>query len=288
VFGADSTSSAQISAGPGQTGFHFYNHNQKIFEIGDSSTLGVVTWGIGSVGTKSHREIIATIADDLLAKVPSDVSDVAMRLSALVWKEYQAAFAPLIQKCKALATKGAHDPKIAVAAGIVRRTSDEQREFENLSLNLHLGYCLGGHLPPNRAAQAFEIVCDPLATAVSQKQLPPLSYKFWGAPRLVQRLIFGADDNLKQAILGSGKWSGTDAELTKMLDDQRLGHHILPIRDAIDFVHTCVYSTIKAMKFSNFFQICGGPIELGVVTADRRFRWVRHKAWDSAIEETGK
>jgi hypothetical protein len=60
---------------------------------------------------------------------------------------------------------------------------------------------------------------------------------------------------------------------------------VLPIRDAVDFVHACIYSTIKALKFSNFSQICGGPIEIATITTDRQFRWVRHKPWDAALTE---
>ena len=41
----------------------------------------------------------------------------------------------------------------------------------------------------------------------------------------------------------------------------------------------------KAMKFSDLPQICGGPIEIAVITSDRRFRWVKHKTWDAAIME---
>lgn len=59
----------------------------------------------------------------------------------------------------------------------------------------------------------------------------------------------------------------------------------LPMRDAIDYVHSAIYCTIKAMKFSMGPQVCGGPIEIGVITSDRRFRWVRHKPWDAAIED---
>jgi hypothetical protein len=284
VLGADSTSSAQISPGPGLTGFHFYNHNQKLFEIGENSTLGVITWGAGSLGPKSHREIFALVADEIKPKTA--VGDVARRLSEMAWPEYQSAYGPAIQRCKDLAALGPHDPAIPVAAGTTRRTENEQREFDALTLNLHLGFCVGGYCLPSRSTTAFEIIFDPHAGAApAPKQLPPLSYKFWGVPKLVQRLIFGADEDLKKAILASGKWNGTEPELVSLLEKQRLGHHLLPIRDAVDFVHTCIYSTIKAMKFSSFFQICGGPIELAVITSDRRFRWVRHKAWDSAIDE---
>jgi hypothetical protein len=102
---------------------------------------------------------------------------------------------------------------------------------------------------------------------------------------MIQRLIIGADPNLRSAILASGNWSGTEAELDGLMVQQRLSHAILPIRDAIDFVYTCIYSTIKALKFSSLQQICGGPIEIAIITTDRPFRWVRHKAFDAAISE---
>jgi len=60
----------------------------------------------------------------------------------------------------------------------------------------------------------------------------------------------------------------------------------VPIREAIDFTQACLLTTIKAMKFSNLPQVCGGPIELAVITTDRAFRWVRHKSWESAIRES--
>jgi 20S proteasome alpha/beta subunit len=102
---------------------------------------------------------------------------------------------------------------------------------------------------------------------------------------MIARLIHGFDFGLRQSILNSGKWTGTQQELDEILFQQFLAHPTLPVREAIDFVHSCIYSTIKALKFSNFSQICGGPIEIGVITTDRKFRWVRHKRWDAAIAE---
>jgi len=116
-------------------------------------------------------------------------------------------------------------------------------------------------------------------------QLPQEGFSFVGAPNIIKRLIWGADEKLQDAIKNSGKWTGSDTELANLFNQFFLNHPQLPIRDAIDFVHTCIYSTIKTMKFSNLFQTCGGPIEIAVITSDRRFRWVRHKEWDSAITE---
>ncbi len=88
------------------------------------------------------------------------------------------------------------------------------------------------------------------------------------------------------AILASGKWVGTPADLDGIIGRHKLVHPAtVPIREAIDFTHACLLTTIKAMKFSNLPRLCGGPIELAVITTDRAFRWVRHKEWDSAIRE---
>jgi len=43
----------------------------------------------------------------------------------------------------------------------------------------------------------------------------------------------------------------------------------------------------KAMKFSHMAPVCGGPVEIAVITTDRKFRWVRHKKFDAAIGEGG-
>ena len=100
----------------------------------------------------------------------------------------------------------------------------------------------------------------------------------------VQSLIYGVDDDGVAALMSTGKWSGTQQELVQALSARpMLPRAHLPIRDAIDYVHAGIYCTIKAMKFSNLPQVCGGPIELAVITADRKFRWVRHKSWDAAI-----
>ena len=63
------------------------------------------------------------------------------------------------------------------------------------------------------------------------------------------------------------------------------GFKDLPIREAIDFVHTYLRLTVKACKFQFGVPDCGGPIEVAFISNDRRFRWVCHKAFDSAVRE---
>jgi hypothetical protein len=74
------------------------------------------------------------------------------------------------------------------------------------------------------------------------------------------------------------------AELAQVLLSQSLGQpYDLPLREAIDWVHASIYTTIKAMKFSHWKPYCGGPIEVAAISTDRRFRWVRHKNFGAAL-----
>lgn len=285
VFGADSTSSMFMPGGPGTGGFHYFNHNQKLFQIGENSTLGVVTWGLGSLGLVSHRTLLATLDDDLRRKPAKDVASVVTRWGSIFWTAYAAQLAVAAPDWQILKGKSPFVPG-AVTQPTTARTQAEEVRFQALSRELVVGFCIGGYLLPDRACTAFTIVFEPNLTAAPAPQVMQMQQCYWfGVPNLILRLLNGYDNNIVPAVMSSGKWSGTEAELRAILDLNGLAHPILPIRDAIDFVYTSIYSTIKAMKFSTMSQVCGGPIELAVVTSDRNFRWVRHKSWDSAIGE---
>ena len=280
VLGADSTTSTNL-----QAGFHYYNHAQKLFQLGEDSTLGILIWGLGGLGTESHRTHIAYLADDLRANPPADVLGVANRWIDRFWAAYTSSpeIAPLLVQCQSLANKQPHDPNAAPDPDM--RTKDEENTFELLRRALVAGFCVAGYVPPDRTPHAYEIVFDPLLQRPAPVSLVGQLYRGWGAPNMIDRLITGADAAVKNEILTSGMWNGTAADLEVIVAKHALRHPILPIRDAIDFVYSCIHSTIKGLKFSQLSQICGGPVEIAVITTDRKFRWVRHKSWDAAVAE---
>ena len=55
MLGADSTSTYPSLSGP-----HYYNHAQKLFEIGEDSTVGIVTWGLGGKWSVCRRNRAAS------------------------------------------------------------------------------------------------------------------------------------------------------------------------------------------------------------------------------------
>lgn len=278
VLGADSTASAVTADGP-----HYFNNNQKLFELGEDATLGVVTWGLGSLPTKSYRGMFATLADDLVKTPAKAVADVVARWIDMFWAEYSVH--PLVTAFQALDKRPAFD-KDTLKPAPNARSEDEEATYQQLVLNLRVGFCIGGYIMPDRSPSAYWVGFDPKqAVKPTPSQIQMFGTMFFGAPNLFNRLMNGHDMGLNAALMASGKWQGTAADLQTELNKFAYGHAMLPIRDAIDYVHACIYSTIKGLKFSSLSQICGGPIEIGVVTTDRRFRWVRHKTWDSAIAE---
>jgi hypothetical protein len=285
VLGADSTTTVNIPGNP-----HYFINAQKLFEIGENSTLGAVTWGLGSIGT-SHRALLAKLADELARNEPNSVEEAARRWAELFWNEYSTVstaspLAPSFAELRQLVGKAPHDPN--TAPSVEMRTAEEEARFGVLRIGLTVGFCIGGHIIRDRQPAAYEVLFDPISLALpTPLQLPMNNPRFWGAPNMILRLLRGCDEGLRQSILRSGKWNGTEQDLNGLISQHTLGHAILPIRDAIDFTHACIASTIKALKFSNLSQICGGSIEIAVITADRRFRWVRHKAWDAAIADGG-
>ena len=279
VLGADSTASASFDDGL----FHYFNHNQKLLQIGEDSTLALLTWGLGGLPSTSYRTLVAVLADDFKKKRPASVQQAAERWSALIWKHYSAEFAAELARIQDLQGK---PPFAATGAPPIpdARTEKEETELKSLIGNLYVGFCIAGYCTPDRSPKAFEVSLMPTVLAVPVPTRLGMN-AFWGAPNLILRLMNGYDGDLKVGLLGSGKWTGTEAELDAVLAQNALRMPTLPIRDAVDFVYSCIHSTIKALKFSSLNQICGGPIELAVITTDRPFRWVRHKSWDAAITE---
>ncbi len=277
VFGADSTTTYALNEGN-----HYFNHAQKLFEIGESSSLGIVTWGLGGLIDQSYRTLIASLDDRLKAAPPATVQAAANEWIELFWHAYQSSssIGPAIQRVGELHLKAPFDPQSAATGS---RTENEEREYNNLRHVLVAGFCIGGYVLPDRTPMAFEILFDPLGPKPTA--LPVNGQKFWGAPNMINRLLFGCDDQLIESIRNSSMWTGTTEDLLSIIRKHSITHPVLPIRDAIDFTHACIMSTIKAIKFSEFSQICGGPVEIALITTDRKFRWVRHKPWDTAITE---
>ena len=257
VFGADSSTTISVHTPDGGGGVvQLLSHAQKVFQVGENSRFGVCTWGAGSVGDVSHRTIIARLADEIKENIT--VKDAAEALGGMV--------APLVK-----------------GAGV---------DF--------VGYYLGGWNPKTHEPACFKIEVTPDGGKIDP--LPLGLCSFSGMPFFFTRVFRGFDPRLRDTLLEEIKRSfpreiiptNFDVLFQQAFENATApllaaGYKDLPIREAIDFVYSYLHITVKAMKFSFGAPVTGGPIEIGFVSADRRFRWVRHKSFSSAmLEEEGE
>ena len=270
MLGSDSTTTYFVGTGNPR---HF-NCARKVFEVGENSTLGIVTWGIASFPTTSYRTLLAQFADELVGHPVKSVQEVADRWGQKVWPLYCQAFDAPRRRCAEL-------------SALTTRNPAEEAELTGLRQTGVLGFIVGGYVYDDRTPRAFEIRFDfsglsrglPIKIGVGQ----PV---FRGVPNFMDRLLKGMDDRLYESIIFSGKWMGSRLELTQLVHASTIAlPPIMPVREALDWVYSSIYTTIKALKFSHLPRWCGGPVELAVITSDRRFRWVRHKVMDAAVGE---
>lgn len=269
VLGADSTSTVVLED---ETVRH-YNHQQKIFEVGKNSSIGIVTWGLGSAHNSSYRTMLADFAETVTA---THISEIAHAWASRFWEQYSKD--PVVTKLATAAKNAAEDPLSSVET--------RKRALGKLQ-ELKVGFCIGGCLPPDRAPGAYVLEFEPLSAAPPKATaLGVGNPHFWGANRFILSAI-GRDVKLIEGVLTSGKWAGTLDDLVGIMSRTSIsldaGH--LPIREAADLLHAAILMTIKVIRFARLPPTCGGPIEIATVTTDRPFRWVRHKDLDSAIVE---
>lgn len=277
VFGADSTTTITMSIPGGPTVSRYYDYAQKIFEVGEASTLGVVTWAMGGLPERSHRFLIAQFADRIRTGAPlPNMETVAREWAEFYWDAYSRAFPAEIARAQTL------------RSGNPAPGSAEETELFGLLQGLTIGFCFGGNLYHDRTPRAFEIIFSPdLPGAPTPQSLQVGLIRYWGCPNLMERLVYGIDQRVFDAILRSPHWGGNQQDLISLIQPAMLRTiTLLPIREAIDWVHASVYATIKMMRYSQLDPLCGGPVEVAVITADRPFRWVRHKTLDAAIPTT--
>lgn len=210
------------------------------------------------------------------------MDEMAKALAADLWTRFTTAYPNELKRFQELQAKV--QGKTA--------TPDEESDFYGLLNAGSGGYCLAGRVASHGRCQAFEILWGLSLSTPQVTELAQEAPVFWGVPQIMERLVFGFDSPIIAEIIQSGKWTGSREELIDLvLRNQLMSPRLLPIREAIDWVHTVIHTTIRGTKFANWPHWCGGPVELAVITTDRPFRWVRHKSLDAAIitaEEAGQ
>ena len=85
----------------------------------------------------------------------------------------------------------------------------------------------------------------------------------------------------------SATWSGDTEPLDKLLctkPEFQFAYNTFSLRDSVDFAEFIVDTTIKCERFREGPKVCGGPIDILVITKSDAF-WYRHKLFPVAESE---
>lgn len=257
VFGADSatTITARINI-PGQPSqdrvSQILYHAQKVYEIGESGRLGLCTWGAGKIHEISHRTIAARVADIVNSK------------------------------------KTTVSQAVDIFVNEVKKAYGTTKDFP-------VGYFFGGWSPESHLPSCFRLVFDENGT-LTQDELSVGEVRFSGSSEFFTRVFWGFDPSLPKELFDElvrripdlpDNFQDAFNESYSVVAGKLVvkGYQDLPIREAIDYVHSYLHITIKVSKYRFGPQPVGGPIEVGFISTDRNFRWACHKKHTSAISE---
>jgi len=246
VLGADSSTMVSVQNPEGRSVIQLLNHSQKVFEVGENSRVGACIWGLGSLGQISHRTILARLGDRI-------EENTTIEQAANILKEIVE---PIITGNTVIAP---------------------------------VGYFIGGWDPDTREPKCYHVVSG----QTGGMTITPLGLgqaMFSGNPSIFQRVFRGFDASLLETLKSKFSDIVDPDEFEKRFNEsvthlQARGLADLAIREAIDFLYSYIHITIKSEKFKFGPPTCGGLIEVGFISTDRKFRWARHKPFHSAIME---
>src|ERR1700737_211285 len=144
---------------------HYFKYAQKLFEVSEkpeTESLAIVTWGLGGVGTVSHRSLVARLSASIKikAKPATTLQEVANRWTDLFWNEWSNTLAVQLARVKQLIAKS--------------RTPDEEQELPVL-MGLGVGFCVGGCCQVyNRNVRAFR---NPVRSKIGEAEPYTASYR---------------------------------------------------------------------------------------------------------------
>ena len=252
VVAAD-TAATMISTGPAGQSIvaNVYRHGNKVFNLYRGLPICAMTAGMASVGGSG----IHTLAKDLRKKLSTEAD------YKLDPNNYT------IEHVAQLARKFLFEDKYAQAP---------------IPPPHALEFWIGGYssncdMPELWKVSIVNSQCEPPMLL----NAPGASSIHWGGQvEPIQRLLFGFDQTLEEALAQAGM---EVAEIPKLLgmvrerSERQLTDARMPIQDAIDLAEYLADVTKGYFRFLPGADIVGGDTDIAVVTRHERFKWIKRK-----------
>jgi len=158
---------------------------------------------------------------------------------------------------------------------------------KNLDLTLlkraAVSFYIAGYNPKSDNGELYR--CDVPGNVTLERKTSDAGMVWNGTRDVINRMILGYDPRLLK-FLSEGKSNWPRDELENQL--RRLQLHInfqtMPMQDAVDLAVLMIRTTVEIQRFADGLvgepgqlAVCGGMIEIGVITKREGFHWLQHK-----------
>jgi hypothetical protein len=270
VLAADSTSVVEGIVTVNGTSTHgilkTFDHVHKVAQIQDYP-VGTLTWGTALIGARSVESLIHEYAHTLVPLAKIDVTSARRRTGTT-------------QTAKVRPERNVRQIAEGLRAFIVDAYSAEfagRNPKPPLSV-LVSGYSAGMFFPEQ---WLFEF---PEGNELRQvrpdvDEKPSFGANWFGITDAITRLHWGRDDAL---LVDVAKHCNTSVEDIKNIMD-RYQYPVffdgMPLQDAVDYAAYLVNVVIGRFRFVVGAPLCGGAVEVAVVTPDG-LTWIRRRTWE--------
>jgi len=272
VLAADSTASIQ-GALQDQRGnqtvgiLKTYDNAQKLSHL-KVFPIGTLNWGVSQIGSRSVASLIKEYEYSLpsLEEENQKIREHRMRGESVEANSYQYKV-------------------IEIAKGLfehVKKNYDE--EFSKIPLDKRppLGILVSGYssnnFSPDQWLLEFPMANDIKDLRPDVEGKPSFGANWFGLTDAIIRLHWGRDDQILDIIANHFKVSID--EVRPLVDGFQypVAFEGMPLQDAIDYTVYLVNIAIGRFRFVVGAPLCGGEIDVAVITPNA-YTWVRRKSW---------
>ncbi len=254
VYAADSTSTMFTTINEVSVLSQSYHHAQKLMQIGEFP-VGVLTFGLGLIGTRNLESLLTEFNSQVLPDVPMPggytVAGIAAGLQAFLGDRYDGVFPPPEPALPDVAPPPDARPVMGVVVG---------------------GYSHGSFAPE-------EFVLTLPLRDLEDTNPGTLGARWWGQTASLQRLVLGFD---QEVMTWLGEQGVEQEALHNIHRDfvQRFRWQIsfdgMPLQDAVDLAVFLTNVAIGHSRFAIGPPVCGGHVDVATIS-HRGFRWIRRK-----------
>lgn len=252
VIAADSaTTMSQLTSSGSNNIMNIYNNANKVFNLHKKLPVGLITWGLGNIGSSSISTLIKDFRQKICKENTIDVNEYTVQ-------QFAESFYNFIYTDR----------------------------YYKWGLKNVMGFLIVGYSKNSDHPEEWLIQIEQDGECSGPLLVGGHNYtgcRWYGQPEAITRLLRGHSGAL-ELILHQANIPQEQINTVMQLTANNLSAPIIspamPIQDAIDIAKFLIETTINYIKFMpGEFQTVGGPIEIAAITKHEGFKWINRKLY---------